>query len=217
MYNAILYIDLNSFGNNIISLLCTYAKECTTMSVKDAIIHTRDKYKNGARYLVFQCNYIDKNKEYYIYRISCWHKHPKDYFKNETEPIIFQISSIQNIKFYGTFGNLASGIYKLLTNVPTPSNDDILKEFNSFTYKNDCIQTELDKTTIIENYDKNKLQGEETPGGFRREGRILYGRRDVFKYTAGRHCDKAGVKNQRTRTREYKVILSSRIGKVLKG
>jgi len=63
-------------------------------------------------------------------------------------------------------------------------------------------------------YGKDQLQGEEAPGSRRTEGCVIYGRRDQFKYSAGRHCDQAPAEGQRIRTRGYKVILSSRSPKV---
>jgi len=57
---------------------------------------------------------------------------------------------------------------------------------------------------------KNQLQGEETPGCRSSEGCIIYGRRDKFEYSAGRHCNEASAKGQEGGVRRYQVILSSR-------
>lgn len=62
--------------------------------------------------------------------------------------------------------------------------------------------------------DKDQLQGKENPGSGCSEGRIIYGRRDEFKYSTGRHCDQASAEGQRIRTGGYKVISSVRSPKV---
>lgn len=61
---------------------------------------------------------------------------------------------------------------------------------------------------------KDQLQGEETPGCRSSEGCIIYGRRNKFEYSAGRHCNEASAKGQEGGVRRYQVILSIRSPKV---
>lgn len=57
---------------------------------------------------------------------------------------------------------------------------------------------------------KDQLQGEGTPECGSSEGCVIYGRRDKFEYSAGRHCNEASAKDQEDGARRYQVVVSTR-------
>jgi len=61
---------------------------------------------------------------------------------------------------------------------------------------------------------QDQLQREEASDSRFKEGSIIYGRRNIIKYSAGRHCDEAGIKNERKSSGRYKIIISSRCSEI---
>lgn len=86
---------------------------------------------------------------------------------------------------------------------------------NSADYDTICKILEILNVSLDYERNKNQLQGEKTPNSGHGQRSVLHGRRNIFKYSAGRHCDQAGIKEKGARTGRYKVKLSVRSAKVL--
>lgn len=91
---------------------------------------------------------------------------------------------------------------------------DRLAEIFSVLKINIKIRVKDEKDNERNGDNQDQLQREEASDSRYEEGSIIYGRRNIVKYSTGRHCDEAGIKNERKSSGRYKIIISSRCSEI---
>lgn len=91
---------------------------------------------------------------------------------------------------------------------------DRLAEIFSVLKINIKISVKDEKGNERNGDNQDQLQREEASDSGCEERGIIYGRRNIIKYSTGRHCDEAGIKSKRKSSGRYKVIISSRCSEI---
>jgi len=152
----------------------------------------RDNYYKGARIFC-----IETNEENVIVKFGLTYNYPFEY---NTEYTNFTTEHFS--KYTGTLF------------CERECEQDRLTEIFSVLKINIKISIKDEKGNERNGDNQDQLQREEASDSGCEERGIIYGRRNIIKYSTGRHCDEAGIKNERKSSRRYKIIISSRCSEI---